>query len=242
MKITRLMIPIFLLTTILLSSCNLSASNPPATPTLQPGLNNNTLLQTIDALSTQSTSSQTTITPASTDIVAATAAVNPTDTEIVEPTQPATVVSTPAPTQPGGIPVVPITPIATLSRRFTSSGFAITHIIMGVDSADVTTSCPTGHNFTFTGDIQSNGPGTITYYWDFSNGTKSPEQMLNFSSVSAQKVSATWDLGAKGPESSNPFKGSVRIYVDAPNHQFFSNEDITLTCNSSASPSSTPGS
>jgi len=232
MKINRFVITLFLLITILLSSCSLFASNAPATATPQPGLNSNTLLQTIDALSTQSGSGQqttSTITPAITDIVGATAVENAAEPATVEPPQAETAITTPAPTLSGGVPNVPITPIATLSYGFPP--FAVTHIDMGVDATSATASCPTGHNFNFTADIETNAPGTITYYWDFSNGTKTPEKMLNFSSASAQKISTSWDLGTTGPESSNPFTGWARIYIDAPNHQFFSNENITLTCN-----------
>jgi hypothetical protein len=366
MKIIRFMTPILLLVTILLSSCNLSAST--ATATLPPGLNSNTLAQTIEALSTQSVSGQPTSAPISTETIGATPIEIPTGIETIEPTTlEETPTNTPVPTRSSGIPVVPITPIATLSsynppaaintcnigtfesdvtipnysnisagssfvktwrilnsgtctwdtgyQLFFSSGnslsapssinlpdtvapgqtvdlsvdmvapssagsyrgswllrndsgsvfgvgnngqvpltvlivvgststttsiFAVTHIEMSVDTAASTVNCPPGHNFTFTGDIESNRAGSVTYYWGFSNGTKTSEKTLNFSSGSTQSVSTTWKLGTAGPESSNPFGGWARIYIDTPNHQFFSKENITLTCNSSASPSDTP--
>jgi hypothetical protein len=335
-------------------------------------LNNNTLAQTIEALSTQSVSGQPTSTPVTTDTVESTATEIAAETETVEPTQAETLTDTPVPTQSGGIPVVPITPIATLSSynppsaitpistcnigtfetdvtipnysnlaagssfvktwrilnsgtctwdtgyqlffssgnslsapsavnlpktvapgqtvdisvnmvaptsagvyqgswllrndsgsvfgvgvngnvpvnvlivvgstSIPSSGFAVTHIEMSVDTAASTVNCPPGHNFTFTGDIETNGAGTVTYYWNFGNGTKTAEKTLNFSSAGTQSVSTTWNLGTTGPESSNPFNGWARIYIDAPNHQFFSKENITLTCNSYPSPSNTPAS
>jgi hypothetical protein len=233
MKIERLMLALLFLIAMLLSSCTLSASKASASATPRPGLNNTTLLQTIDALSTLSASSagQSTITPvspASAGTIIPTAVVITTDTETIEPTLAEMLSTTPAPAQSGGIPVVPITPIATLAYSY--SGFAVIHIAMGVDNAAATTNCPPGRNFNFHGDIQTNGPGTITYYWDFSNGTKSSEKMLNFSSTGTQRVSTTWNLGIKGLERSNPFNGWARIYIDFPNHQFFNNQDITLTC------------
>ncbi len=242
MKIYRFMIPLLLLITILASSCSLSASSTPATATLQPGLNNNTLLETIDALSTESGAGQSadlsTVTPAGTEPAVSTAAEIFTGTEIIEPTQTESPNSTPAPTLVGGVPIVPITPIATLS--YSSAGFAVTHIAMSVDTNTSSVNCPPGHSFNFSADIQTNSGGTITYYWDFSDGSKSSEKMLNYSSASTQMVYTSWNPGAAGPASTNPFKGWARIYVDAPNHQFFSNEAILLTCNSSSSPSDTP--
>jgi hypothetical protein len=101
---------------------------------------------------------------------------------------------------------------------------------MSVNTSSATVNCPPGRKFTFTADIESNSAGDVSYFWDFSNGGKTPERTLDFTEAGTITVSATWNLGSKGVESSNPFHGWARIYIDNPNHQFFSKQNITLTC------------
>lgn len=54
--------------------------------------------------------------------------------------------------------------------------------------------CGEGHQFNFTADITSNGPGTITYRWLFSDGATIPGS-LTFTSASTRQLTTTWDLG-----------------------------------------------
>ena len=119
------------------------------------------------------------------------------------------------------------------------AGFAVRHVLMSVDSEDVTVTCPVGHVFTFTGDITTNGSGTVTYYWQFSNGATTDENSLDFSSAGTIDVSTTWALGTNRIVDPNPFDGWARIYIDSPNHQFFGEQTFTLTC-SNSSPTNTP--
>ena len=109
------------------------------------------------------------------------------------------------------------------------ASFSVNHVDMDVSPSNADVSCPPGQSFSFSADIFTNGGGTVSYYWAFSDGTKSAEKTLNFSNASDQTVKTSWALGAS-TVSPNPFKGWARIYIDAPNHQFFSKQNVTLTC------------
>ncbi|HMD88677.1 MAG TPA: NBR1-Ig-like domain-containing protein [Anaerolineaceae bacterium] len=109
------------------------------------------------------------------------------------------------------------------------ASFSVNHVDMDVSPSNADVSCPPGQSFSFSADIFTNGGGTVSYYWTFSDGTKTGEKTLNFSNASDQTVKTSWALGAS-TVSPNPFKGWARIYIDAPNHQFFSKANITLTC------------
>lgn len=118
--------------------------------------------------------------------------------------------------------------------------YSVNHVDMDVSPSAAIVSCPPGQSFSFSADIATNGAGNVSYYWTFSDGTKSAESTLNFSNASDQTVKISWDLGTKGVMSPNPLTGWARIYIDTPNHQFFSKQNITLTCKSSTAPSQTP--
>jgi hypothetical protein len=101
--------------------------------------------------------------------------------------------------------------------------FAVQHILMSVDTTSITTSCPAGHKFNLTANIFTNGPGNVTYVWEFSDGSISDEKSLDFPGSGTQTVSTTFKATATGD-----YWGRVRI--DNPNHQSFSKIDFSLTC------------
>jgi hypothetical protein len=118
--------------------------------------------------------------------------------------------------------------------------FSVNHVAMGVSPSTANVTCPPGQSFSFSAVISTNGAGNVSYYWTFSDSTNSVERTLNFSNASDQTVKISWNLGTKGAEGSNPFTGWARIYIDTPNHQLFSKQNITLTCTSAPVPSNTP--
>ncbi|MDR3576587.1 MAG: NBR1-Ig-like domain-containing protein [Anaerolineaceae bacterium] len=122
----------------------------------------------------------------------------------------------------------------------TGVSFSVNHVDMDVSPGTANVSCPPGQSFSFSADISTNGAGNVSYYWAFSDGTKSVEKTINFTNASDQTVKISWELGNKGAESSNPFTGWARIYIDTPNHQYFNKQNITLNCTSSPAPSETP--
>jgi hypothetical protein len=110
------------------------------------------------------------------------------------------------------------------------TSFEVTSVMMSVDTKSATVDCRPGHRFDFTADITTNGAGTVTYYWERSDGSTTSEDSIDFSAAGTQSVSMSWDPGRSGIVSPDPFHGWVRIYIDNPNHQYFSKRDFTLTC------------
>ncbi len=103
--------------------------------------------------------------------------------------------------------------------------FAVTTIAMSATPSNFTGACPV--SITFNGEMKVTAPGTVTYYWEFSDGTKGAEQSLVFSEAGQKTVTTTWNTGTPG----QTLNGSAKIYVNHPNHQYFSNAAFTLTCN-----------
>jgi hypothetical protein len=101
--------------------------------------------------------------------------------------------------------------------------FAVQHVLTSVDTTSIANSCPPGHDFKLTANIFTNGPGTVTYVWEFSDGSISDEHSLNFPGAGTQTVSTTFKATATGD-----YWGRVRI--DNPNHQSFDKISFSLNC------------
>jgi hypothetical protein len=86
--------------------------------------------------------------------------------------------------------------------------FAVTHVNVSVSGG-----C--GH-FHITADITTNGAGTVTYHWIWSDGgiDTASHAPLEYSDAGTKSVSTDW---------STTYPGSkwVDIYIDTPNHQQF---------------------
>lgn len=62
---------------------------------------------------------------------------------------------------------------------------------------------------TFTGSISANGPVTVGYHWEFSDGATLAPATIDFAEAGVEIVSIAWTLTA-------PFDGWVRLHVDSP--------------------------
>ncbi len=114
--------------------------------------------------------------------------------------------------------------------KATPGSFTVTDVDMSINASSADVSCPSGKKFVFTAKIKVNGPGTVTYHWEFSNGDESGEEDLEFGEEGSQSVSTSWTLGSKKDVSPNPFDGWARIFIDSPNNQSFSKVHFTITC------------
>jgi hypothetical protein len=99
--------------------------------------------------------------------------------------------------------------------------FAVTSVAMAVDANAFIGACP--HTFHFTAGITTNTAGLVTYYWTRSDGPSSAQQSLTYASAGTQTVAYDWSLGAAGAY-------WVKLYINNPNHQYFTPVNITLTC------------
>lgn len=103
----------------------------------------------------------------------------------------------------------------------TLPSFAITNLTVSADPPFFSGACPT--TFNFYAVITANGPGTVTYRWEASNGGVEPVQSISFSDAGSQTVSTTWQLGAAG----SYWK---RVHVFTPNEIISNQASCTLSC------------
>lgn len=102
-----------------------------------------------------------------------------------------------------------------------SPGFAVTSATAKVDSAKFEGACP--HTFKLSADIKASAAGTVTYFWEFSDGSKSDVVSLKFTEAGTKAVSFDKAFNANGTYSG-------KIYVDNPNHQYFPAASFELVC------------
>ncbi len=100
--------------------------------------------------------------------------------------------------------------------------FAVTKAEVKVDNANVSAACP--HTFKLSADITSTAAGKVTYYWERSDGSKTNTFEVTFDAAGTKTVNYDWSFNAA-------FDGSVRVYIDEPNHQYFPPTNLKLTCN-----------
>lgn len=103
--------------------------------------------------------------------------------------------------------------------------FAVTSASTTVDTKNFTGSCP--HTFNFEAVIKATAGGTVTYYWERSDGSKSSTKSITFSEAGEKTVTNDWTFGGAG----NSYSEWMRLYIDTPNHQFFPKAEFNLTCN-----------
>jgi hypothetical protein len=99
--------------------------------------------------------------------------------------------------------------------------FAVTAARVVPENSNITAACPYRYNFTLS--ITTTTPGKVTYFLERSDGVKTEARELNFTEAGTRSFSASWDFPAS-------FNGSVRVYIDEPNHQYFPPANITLNC------------
>lgn len=104
--------------------------------------------------------------------------------------------------------------------------FAITNVIISVDSASNTSTCPPGHTFQFTAAVTATGPGTAQLQWKWSDGTLGSTDSLTFTAPGTKYSTGSWTV-------TSSLTGSASVYVDFPNHQTFGpGGTFTMTCTS----------
>jgi hypothetical protein len=101
--------------------------------------------------------------------------------------------------------------------------FEVRHVTMSVDTSSVTTTCPPGYTFTISAVIITNGPGDVTYVWEFSDGSNSGPTTIHIDGSQTQTVSITF--AANGAATY-----WARVRIDSPNNITSEKIHFTLTC------------
>jgi len=165
--------------------------------------NNNVLVRTLmGATPTPSPTSTPTLTPTPTATATNTATPTPTATPTLTPTSTATPTLTPTATPSPGI---------------------VTSAILNVAPVTYAGACPA--TFYFTGTITMNGPGTVVYRWERSDGTTKPSQSLIFTVAGSQIVTDVWQGITTTLRS-----GWQRIHIGSPNEVFSNQATFTNNC------------
>lgn len=115
------------------------------------------------------------------------------------------------------------TPTPTETPTPTQMVFSVTGASAAVDPQSFNGECP--KRFNFTGTITVNAAGSVTYHWARSDGTSTPNKVLNFAEAGTNAVDPIfWELGASGE---NRWR---EIVVTAPNSTSSNRATFTLTC------------
>lgn len=108
----------------------------------------------------------------------------------------------------------------------TSSGiFAVTSVSTTAGPANYSGPCAPV-NVTLTASITVNKAGSVTYYWKFSDSTKSETYTLKFTEAGTKTVEYVLNFTLAAAKYDN----WASIYIDNPNHQEFSKANYTLNC------------
>ena len=137
-----------------------------------------------------------------------------------------TPIPTNAPPQVTQVPPVQPTSVQQPTQPVQQGG-QVTGLKLGVQPSSYQGKCPT--TFTFVGAIVTNGPATIAYRWERSDGATGTTQNLTFGAAGAQTVQTTWTLGGPG----TTFNGWVVIHVLAPNDAISDKTTASFTLNCS---------
>ena len=99
--------------------------------------------------------------------------------------------------------------------------FAVTNVYVSADPPFFTGACPTTANFYAT--ITANGPGTVTYNWERSDGALSRIASLTFGGPGSEIVNTSWPLDETG----SYWK---RVHIFTPNEIVSNQASFTLSC------------
>ena len=99
--------------------------------------------------------------------------------------------------------------------------FSVTSVNLTVIPPSFIGPCP--FTFTFTADITTNGPGTVSYYWKRSDGYEFGNDSTVFESAGTKQVSILNIMPVPGMH-------WIKIYIEEPNHQLFGPVNFQLGC------------
>lgn len=102
-----------------------------------------------------------------------------------------------------------------------SAAFAVTSVKLTSHPASYSGVCP--KTFRIKAEITSSAAGNVTYKWKRSDGYISDLKSLKFESAGTKTLELDWKLKTSDTH-------WIKIYINAPNHQWFGPLDIKVTC------------
>lgn len=103
--------------------------------------------------------------------------------------------------------------------------FGITSVTYSIDR-NPATGCPTNVRYTVNATLTTNGPLSLGYYWDQSDGNRSANNTLRFTEAGSKTISREWMVG-KG-DSPNP--RWMQIVVTSPDLQKYDQAVFLNNC------------
>ena len=98
---------------------------------------------------------------------------------------------------------------------------AVTSVTTSANPPSFYGACPT--TFYFYAVITVNGPGTVTYRWEGSDGGLEPIHSINFYGAGSQTINTSWQLAATGSY-------WARVHVFTPNEVISNSASFSLSC------------
>ena len=105
--------------------------------------------------------------------------------------------------------------------KVNAPNFAVTRVVLTSNPASYSGVCPV--TLTINADITASTAGKVTYKWQRSDGVTSDTKSVKFDAKGTKSVQLDWDVNSTDIH-------WVRIYIDAPNHQWFGPLNIDVTC------------
>lgn len=108
----------------------------------------------------------------------------------------------------------------------TNETFAVTSVKLSSDTPTATGTCP--FKVVLRAEISTTAAGKVTYFWERSDGVKSNLLEVDFDAAGTKVITNEWPFNKS-------FSGTIKLYIDNPNHQYFPSGDgtplnVALTC------------
>lgn len=107
----------------------------------------------------------------------------------------------------------------------TSTAYGITSVTYDI-TRDPAAGCATTVIYTITAYITSNGPVTINYFWNHSDGYRSSNQTMAFTEAKTKSISETWSLHLGNATNTR----WDQIIVTDPTYQEYGKATFNYTC------------
>jgi hypothetical protein len=112
-------------------------------------------------------------------------------------------------------------PLMTPPPTPTPVPFTVNSVAASVDVASSSGPCP--FKFTFTGLIEVNGAGDVTYEWKRSDNAIPSQQTISFNEAGSKSVTSTWQIGID-------YSGWKQLHIITPNDLLSNKANFTLNC------------
>jgi hypothetical protein len=130
-------------------------------------------------------------------------------------------------TTPLPLPTIPptSTPQPTLTRS--PDALTVKNVKLTADPEVYRGTCKKPIEFTFTGEVEGSGSGTVTYVWERSDGVSSTTpQLITFEQGGMKTVTTNWFLGKEGDEAT----GSMKLKIVSPNTLESKPVEVVVRC------------